>query len=486
MTTEGSSAALPRALPPRVPPWAVVAAALGGVLAVLMPAAAFALVMVLALVLAVRDVPVRRLVVPAVGVTAVAALAGPNLALPQAPEVFLFRILIVLLGFGTLAYAAMGGRLTWPAALSVPAGLLGLWVMWSFASLAWADDTLPALRWSLFLAMMASLTVAIPLAFGTRRRTIRLLVTLGVAFSVFTLISLAEVVAGIRLPTSRLAGKSADAAFAATSVFGNENNLATYLTLTLPYFAVLAVVFRDVRLRALGLAGTGACLLALLYTGSKANLIAAALVLLSLLVILATDRRGRRTAIGAALVAVLAVAIVVPAIQGSGIIRLPDRAVSKFSFDLLQEQVQTGVGSGAVRSNLLGDGLGLVAQTGGVGVGAGNADTHIKSLADFPGVSNLHDWWLEVLVNGGLVGLALYVSVYLFMFSRQLRAVRTTEDPLVRYLALAGTTALVGFVIGSLGPSSVLAFAPMWITFGLCLLAVVLARSAEAEGGRLP
>ncbi len=485
MTTTAPTSARPGGPARRMPLWPLVLAAPAGALAVYAPVAAVALVVLAGVVIALRDTPAPVLGVAVTAVTALAAIAGPNLAAPQAPSVFLFRILIVLLGLGTLGYLLMGGRLAWPSPLSVPAGLLGLLVGWSLASTAWADDPLAALRWTLFLAMMATLAVAIPVAFGTRRRAVRLLVALGVAFGVVTLISLLEIVAGVRLPTSRLAGRSADAAFAATSVFGNENNLATYLTLTLPYFLVLAVVYRDVRLRALGLAGGAACLLALLYTGSKANLIAAALVLVALLVILATDRRDRRTALTAAGIAVLAVALVVPALQGSGLVRLPDRALDKFSFSLLQEQVDAGVGSGAVRSNLLSDGLGLVAETGGLGVGAGNADTEIRSLRDFPGVANLHNWWLEVLVNTGLIGLALYVCFYVHLVSRQLRAVRRTRDPLVRYLSLSGCVALVGFTAGSLGPSSVLTFAPMWITFGLGMLAIVLARRAEADGGAL-
>src|SRR5207248_8919262 len=108
----------------------------------------------------------------------------------------------------------------------------------------------------------------------------------------------------------------------------------------------------------------------------------------------------------------------------------------------------------------------------------GNAETRVKSLPEFPGVGNLHDWWLEVLVDGGLVGFALYVAFYLVLFRGQLRA-RGSPDPLVRYLGLAGALALVGFVAGSLGPSTVIGFAPMWVTFGLCMLAMVLARRAR-------
>jgi hypothetical protein len=45
---------------------------------------------------------------------------------------------------------------------------------------------------------------------------------------------------------------------------------------------------------------------------------------------------------------------------------------------------------------------------------------------------------------------------------------------LLRYLGLAGTAALVGFIVGSLAPASALAFSPMWITFGVCLATTVL------------
>jgi teichuronic acid biosynthesis protein TuaE len=125
---------------------------------------------------------------------------------------------------------------------------------------------------------------------------------------------------------------------------------------------------------------------------------------------------------------------------------------------------------------VLDEGLGLVGRTQGLGVGAGNAETQIRSLANFTGVENLHNWWLEVVVNLGVAGLALYCALYLTLLRGQFRAARRSGDPLIRWLGLSGGLALVGFVVGSLGPSSVIAFAPMWITFGLGMLTIVLAR----------
>jgi len=49
-------------------------------------------------------------------------------------------------------------------------------------------------------------------------------------------------------------------------------------------------------------------------------------------------------------------------------------------------------------------------------------------------------------------------------------------------MGLAGALALLGFITGSLGPSTAIHFAPMWITFGLCLTTIVLARRAGPDG----
>jgi teichuronic acid biosynthesis protein TuaE len=171
----------------------------------------------------------------------------------------------------------------------------------------------------------------------------------------------------------------------------------------------------------------------------------------------------------------------VPAVLGSGPVRLDERTVTKLDFGILQQQYESGSGSGAVRGNLLADGLSIVAETDGLGVGAGNAETRVRALDEFPGVANLHNWWLEVLVNGGVVGLALYVAFFLTLLRGQARVASRAADPLVRYMSLAGTLALVGWVIGSVGPSTAIHYAPMWIVFGLGMGSIALARRAGAS-----
>jgi O-antigen ligase len=479
-TTQAPARAPAREAAPRPPVVAAAAAGvlLAGALAVWQPIAGLGLAILAVIAVLLRDVPVRRLAPVLVVLAALAAIGGPNLAAPAAPEVFLFRILIVAIGIGVVGYLLMDGRLAIPAALPRPAALLGVWALWSALSILWSEDMLAGLRWTSFLVMMSGLAIGIALICRERRRAQVLLWALLGAFALACLVAVAEVLTGLHLPTFRAGVENRGGLIGVGSLFGNQNNFAVFLSIALPWFAALPVVYRDVRLRFIGLAGGAVALIFMLLTGSKSGLISAGLILIGLLLLVGTDRNSRGRLLVAGGIAALAVLLVVPMLTGGGVVQLDERTVTKLDIGLLASQRDAGTGSGAVRDALLTDGLAIVGETNGLGVGAGNAETRVRALTDFPGVANLHNWWLEVLVNGGIVGFALYLAFYWTLLRGQARAARRSADPLVRYMALAGALSLIGWITGSLGPSTAIHFAPMWIMFGLGMGALVLAKRA--------
>lgn len=460
------------------PPIAAVAAGalVAGLLAAWQPLAGIAFALVALLFTAIRDVPVARMAPPLVVLITLAAIAGPNLAAPGLGGAFLFRVLIVMFGIGLAAYLLMDGRLTLPAGLTLPAAVLGIWFLWTALSIGWAQNLAAAVRWTSFMAMMAGMAVAIAVYCARRRRAKVMLWALFGAFVVAGLIAAVEVTTGLHLPTFR-AGSESRVLIGVGSLFGNQNNFATFLGLSLPFLATLPLVYRDARLRVVGVGGAAASLGFILLTGSKSGLLSAGFVLVGLIALVSSDPRTRRRLLAAIGVLAVAAAVVIPSLQGGGIIRLDERTLNKLDFTTLTTQIQTGVGSGAVRATLLADGLGLVAETNGLGVGAGNAETRVEELGPIaPRVPNLHNWWLEVLVNGGVVGFALYLYFYVTLIRRQAAVVRTARDPLVRYMAMSGALAMIGWIAGSIGPSTAIHFAPMWIVFGLSMGALALAR----------
>jgi O-antigen ligase len=198
------------------------------------------------------------------------------------------------------------------------------------------------------------------------------------------------------------------------------------------------------------------------------------LVLTAFVIIVARDRRARARVIGAAGVAVIAVAVVVPSVQGSGVVPLPQQAVSKFDFGLLAQQIESGTGSGGTRNSLSNQGLGLLLESRGLGVGAGNAEGRIRAQDTQIRVTNLHNWWLEVLVDLGVLGLALFAALWLMLVRGGMRAWSRGTGRATRWLGLASALALIGFIAGALGPSSAIHYGPMWITLGAAMAAMTL------------
>lgn len=459
---------------------ALVVAICAGALAVYAPIPGVVLGVVAIGTVLLNDRPLPDLGRVGVGVMMVAAIIGPNLFVPGAEEMFLFRVISGLIALGLVVWVVMGRGVPVPGGLGIPVGVVAGWWGIGAVSILWATSTADAFRWTLFLVMMTGLMLAIPVAASNRRRLAWFLGALGIAFAVAVVVAFAEITTGIRLPTSALAERVG--AFAATSFFGNQNNFATYLSLTLPYLLVLPVVVRDLRLRLLGAIGAICAIGFILVSGSKANLVAVGIILLGLLAVLATDRTMRRGLTRGLVLVSVALLLIIPSLFGRGIVPLPDQAVTKLDFGTLTAQVESGSGSGAVRRTLLGTGIDLVIESRGVGVGAGNAEAAVRETAGYEGVANLHNWTLEVLVDTGIVGFVLYAALYVFMLVGNLRVARRTTDPWLRYMGLAGALALLGFLMGGLGPSTAIHFAPMWITFGLCLTTIVMARRAEPNG----
>ena len=107
-------------MPDRALPWPALAAlavgaVVAGTLAVVQPLLGLALAVVALVVTLLARTRLSRLGRFGIAAAAVAAILGPNLALPQAPQVFGFRVLIVLIGLGLVAYVLIDGRLGHPA-----------------------------------------------------------------------------------------------------------------------------------------------------------------------------------------------------------------------------------------------------------------------------------------------------------------------------------------------------------------------------------
>ena len=413
------------------------------------------------------------------------ALLGPSFALPSVPQAFLFRIVLAVVVLAGICYVLVR-RDPMPFAakdLAVPAVL---WFGWLLLGMVWAPDKLAALNYIAVVVTMFAVLLATAAAGGSRRRLIWFGYSMIAGYAFVVGFTILEARFGIRLPTSRLLTTVTSQTYAVTSVFHNQNDLATYIVLCWPFMLCAFFFTRRLRWLLLTLAFMAMGAAAFVRTGSRSSLVAAGISSLAAVVLFwhLGPRLSSRT--GKIVMGLVIVTLVVAAgwllfnNSSSDMLR-------QFRLEALLSQAAANKGSGAIRSNLTDRGLQIAGGSYLLGAGPGQAEVIISSGTDALGIPNLHNWWLETYADGGLVGFALHFVFFALLVVVLWPIARHDPDRLTRYLACGTWLALLGWTIGSVGPSSSVSFAPMWILYGLGLAVVSRSRlAARGAGGPGP
>ncbi|MGD0998024.1 MAG: O-antigen ligase family protein [Thermoleophilia bacterium] len=422
--------------------------------------------------------PMAGLLAAAVIALPALAIIGPVLSLPGFRQLFAFRVAAALVGLAGLLWLVLVHR-RWRLEAATYVFLFGAWFCWLTVALAWAPDPQAGLRYLFLLLGLGAVAVATASAGTSRRRLRYLLLGLAAVLGLSLLIATAEWTLRVHLPTAAAfyTHRRRPAAF-----FVNTNDFGTYLALCWPFVLLLPALRRSAATILLIVAGLVASLAALLFTGSRTSLLAIALETVVVGAVIAV-RAGRRTRF------VVAVLVVV-ALLGAGLLLVGRGGLhfKKFDITKIASQVRSGQGSGAVRFDLQVAGLRAAASRLFLGVGPGNAEIVVARQNPTFTVLNLHDWWLEVFVDGGLPGLLLFVTIYLLLLASMVRVARYARDALLAYLGAATAIALVGFSVAIVGPSTAITFSPMAILFGLGLAVLIRARREvrELQAGLTP
>jgi len=413
--------------------------------------------------------PVRWLLAAGLILLPCLAVLGPALALPPLRPLFGFRVVLAAVGLGGLLWL-IAVRRRWRLEGATYVVLFAAWVCWLLITLAWAPDPGAGPHYLLLLIGLGAVAAATASAGLSERRLRWLLLGLAAVYGLSLLVGLAETRLHVHLPTAShvYSGKATPAAF-----FYNTNDFATYLALCWPFVLLLPSYRRrggTLALVALALLATAGVLL---YTGARVSVLAIALetVIVAVVIALRAGRWGRIAVAVLAVVALLGMGLLLAGVGG--------RFGAAFSVSKLAGQVHSGSGSGAVRSELQTAGLRAASTRWFLGVGPGNAESVVARQNPGFTVLNLHNWWLEVFVDGGLPALLIFLTLYLTLLAAMVRVARHTGDRLLRYLGLATAVALAGFSVAIIGPSTAVQFPPMAILFGLAVAVILRARRSD-------
>ena len=121
------------------------------------------------------------------------------------------------------------------------------------------------------------------------------------------------------------------------------------------------------------------------------------------------------------------------------------------------------------RLNYMKNGLLYLKDTSGFGIGAGNIPYYFtnKPYYNVYGIFQMHNWWIETMVEYGVFFFALYFTWYLKSLFRSLQGMlKYFENEVYGFL----TAFYVCFVIAAIAPSTIYPFIWVWILNALASL----------------
>ncbi|HEY8342268.1 MAG TPA: O-antigen ligase family protein [Calditerricola sp.] len=364
-------------------------------------------------------------------------------------------------------------RISWwhalPAQLYVLLGLF--WLSWGVLSLFWTPDVEAAWREMVHVGLGFAAGVGLlNLAADSPAGLCALRWGWVGAYAVTAAIALWELATGQHLPGDFAASAPPEVLRRVVmSTFVNPNNYGAFLLLAFP---LLLWAYQEAR-RPLHRWGLALLLLGLpcllILTASRLALLGI-LVQVAVFAVLMGWRRPLRMRYAVMALAVLGIGLSWAAQTNALLIHK--------LLSLLEGEVASG-GSLAVRINLTLNGLYLLWQSGGFGVGAGGFEWMMEQgLAPYPTRQfvNPHNFWIEIASQYGAFVLVLFVLWLLVIGIMAWRILQGANWRILtphHRMAVVVIVGLVGYVFAALAPSSYMGQLTNWLFLGTLLAMAV-------------
>ncbi|KAF1678074.1 teichuronic acid biosynthesis protein TuaE [Bacillus sp. SKDU12] len=259
-----------------------------------------------------------------------------------------------------------------------------------------------------------------------------------------------------------------------TSVFFNQNDFATFLSISFFFYLTMVKNIKNGYLKAIGLLLSLCALYLIFATGSRASLLGVfAGIAVYIFIVLPPVLKKLAIWLSAAGITIFAVLFAT-------------RIYSKFWELFLAPQTlhsfHDRLPSNVARANLLKNAWHFFLDSYGFGVGAGNVSYYLEhhALYDTDNVAEVHNWLVEILANFGLFIMLGYLAVYAYLIWVLYTFYERKLENRSKLITEGLITALVSFLVSSISPSSVSNLFFHWVFLALAIAAVnVIRRSRQ-------
>lgn len=339
------------------------------------------------------------------------------------------------------------------------------WMAYGAVSLLWAKSVIEGIKFLILLGMGISFVF---LAVFTFRKMTNLFLFYGIWMFmtiILLMIGLLNHFAHIQLPTSTLYGAAEYKLSYPTSVFFNQNDFATFLTISFFFYLSLTKNSNSAFLKTTSLLLSILCVYMIYLTESRASMLAIVIGLfVYMFILLPTFFKKMAVMIGSAIILLSAIVFY------GKIVHVLERLFGGSSFYSTSEVLPSNM----ARLNLLRNTLHYTVETFGFGVGAGNIPFYLQNESIYPTnhVVEVHNWLAEIMGNFGVFVLLGYITMYAYLFFRLYQFYKRRSSRYQKGLLEACMMGLIGFLVSSISPSSVSNLYFHWVFLGLVVSTV--------------
>jgi teichuronic acid biosynthesis protein TuaE len=344
------------------------------------------------------------------------------------------------------------------------------WFVYAFFTVIWAKSNTAWFRSVYFLGLGLLSVVLINMYFHD-------IENIKISFLLLSLITLVNVVIGwYEFLTQNYFFLDADRAFRyglskyPVSWFYNTNGFATFLLIGIFASYVSLKLSKSKTIKAMYFLVVIGAIPLIFLTRSRANIVG--LVISIVLFYFIMLKRKRRSLLSLYIILLITGLLLVGFVTSD----IYESIFGGVSFDF------EGSGSDSTRLNLLKNGGYFLLRTFGFGVGSGNVEYWMEHYAIYPtgGITNIHNWWGEILTAYGLVVFIGYLLLYWKLFSTcYLLSVSKTENKEISVIATSIACSLAGFVIGAVSSSSNISSEWLWIYMAVVIAFVGLVENFD-------
>lgn len=241
------------------------------------------------------------------------------------------------------------------------------------------------------------------------------------------------------------------------SMFGNTNNYAVFLMFSIFILYICIINTKKKLFKLIYIGSTISSVILLFYTESRASILGLVIALITF-----TLNSFKKSEIRKILFVLLPISAIFLILNPSIIANVYNTIVDDFN-----DQSS----SNFIRMNLLINGIQILFSTYGFGTGAGNIEYWMFNYGELPtaGITNIHNWWGEILVGYGVVIFIFYCIFYFKLFKALKKKFKQARDKVDQSISLGLVSIMTGFIVASVSASSNIGSEWLWLFWAICI-----------------